>query len=284
MFIMVFMERKSEDKKLKTLYMRSYFKGRSRFAQWADRAFFAVLICLAVYLIARSFRVRASGARLAGSAAGIGFFIVSCIAMSLRIDAHAAAKRAEAGIELARRRMLLGEASALDDIIQDLNSAQEKRAFALIRKATPIDEDDVCRAVREFSSKPKQAGSLALIVLNEPPSRVREFAERIKRPRIEFVSFTAVSALFDRCRASDEEITEELLLQTKKRPPRLTMPSAEALFKGAGKYRVLGLTLLAASFVMRFSFYARTLGMLSIASSFALGAGERIKLRRARGA
>lgn len=284
MFIIVFMERKSAEKKLKSLYMRSYFKGRSRFAQWADRAFFAVLICLAIYMISRSFHVRPSGAKIAGVASGLGFFLASCISAKLRIDSHADAKRAETGIELARKRLLLDEGTELESIIQGLNSDHEEKGYALIRKACSIDEDDVCRAVRELGIKAKQVGSLALIVLNEPPSRVREFAERIERPRIEFVSFTAVSPLFERFRASEEEITEALLLQSEKRPPRLKMPSAEALFKGVGKYRVLGFTLLAASFVMRFSLYARTLGTLCLAASFALGAGERIRPRRAHGA
>ncbi|MBR5949525.1 MAG: hypothetical protein IKZ82_12905 [Clostridia bacterium] len=266
---------------LKRLYIKSYFNGKSRFAQHSDRFAFAILVCLAVYLVSKSFRVDQSAAKLAGIAAGMGFFIASGLRFSMRIASHACKMRKELGIAIARRRILLDNEAAVSEITASINSASTDTCFVLIRKAAEVDEDDVFSAARKHLLQISESGKkLALIVLNEPSAKLREFAKRFD-PRIEFVFFANSEQLMAHYGASEDEITEELIREAKKKPPRRKLPSAETLFSGAGKYRLLGIVLFASSFVMRLSLYTRTLGMLCIGFSFIIGSIERRRMNRA---
>lgn len=277
MFIMLPMDSKYSTKTAQSLYMRGYFKGRSRFAIAADKLLFCLLFAFAAYIFARAFRVPPAASKLIAILAGMGFLFANGVFVSIRLSAYTEKKRKALTLELARRRLLLQSDAAVSEMLGRLNRRDPEREYALIRKAAPPNEDDICAAVRKHSCSDAAASRrLVLILLYEPTSKLREFAGKLS-PELEFALFFDFNELVDSCVSTEDAVLDELASELKRKPPKSGRSSTEMLLRGAGKYRLLGLVLFALSFFMRFSLYFRTLGMLCFLAGLPMDAIRRMR-------
>lgn len=273
------MDNKYGKNRIENAYRRCYFKGKSRFGRTVDTVAFAFLFSAAAYVSARAFGNSVTEARFIGVAVGLGFLPAYSAITAIKIDRYSVKKSQQIEAALAKRKLLLESDAETEDRIRRLSTDRSEYAYELIKKAAPISEDDICKAAREHSGK--LYGKLILITMNAPDDKLRAFANRLTRPQVGFVLFTECGELYEGYRASEDEIAEEIISEAEMKPPKRSLPSAEEMFSGAGKYRALGVLLFLASFVMRFSLYLRTLSMICFAASLAAGARNRAKKQQA---
>lgn len=274
---------------LERSFQRSFARGKSAFARFIDQTAFCTLIGLGCFILSRSSRVMPLPSVFIGLVAAIAAFITSDLVFKERFSKHIRAKAVETKSALRREKILLESESVIAEALTAINAAFPGASVALPRKAAPLTEDDVYETVREERSKAasgQQEGRLIIITLCPPSASAVRLAERIRESKIEFISAEQTEALKKAFPVTREEVEEAIISEypSAERPRfqnlRKRLSSTEFLQTGAGKYALLGVSFLAASFFMRYKLYFRSAAMLCFALYVRLKTYERLKLLR----